>query len=147
MRETLLTESLAGKIGEPNFDTSKAELIVLHYLDLSIRVKKEGMEAVGQWLNKSSRPQKIVEALQGVIEKKSPIVVMSNAKAQLRSTTLTGQELFETLVAKEGACLIAEKSDSFYLFEYLASLFGEAYYDTLKTNIRNLTAKRKPPGT
>lgn len=138
IRGALLTEGLAGKIGNPGFDTVEAERMVLHYLDLCMRIKKDGPEVVESWLARKGRPEVLKRALAAAQEKSSPVLILSDAQDKLRETKMEGAELFEDLLAKEGACLIAEGVDSFYLYEYLASLFGESYYGALKESIRRL---------
>ena len=138
MREPLLTETLAGRIGSQNFDQSGAELMILYYLDLAVTLQRSGADALANWLTKPNRPEKVVQALEGVVAKRSPVVTYSRFAIALKNSDLRGKELFEEIIACEGASLIGEGASPFYLFEYLASLFGEDQYPFLKEKIRKL---------
>ena len=136
-----LLEEIEYNPGTGFIEKNGAEELVLLYIDLAVRIKKDGLESVEDWLGEKERPVPIREALEGVYLGITPSDINEKYRTEIQDAGLFGTELLEILVAAEGAALIAAKEPPFYVFEYLASLFGEEYYETLKNNLKVLFNK------
>ncbi|MES0489041.1 MAG: hypothetical protein ABUK01_03555 [Leptospirales bacterium] len=124
--------------GSGIIDRSGAEEIALLYIDLAVHVKKNGRESIESWIHATERPILIREALEGIYLGISGSEIRERHRAEIREAGLYGTELLETIVAAEGAALIADNENPSYTFEYIASLFGEEYFSTFKNNLKKL---------
>jgi len=126
---------------DPNsgkIDHSGAEEIALLYIDLAVYMKKNGRDSIESWLHSTERPVLIREALEGVYLGITSDEIRERHQTEIRDSGLFGTELLETIVAAEGAALIADNETPTFIFEYIASLFGEEYFDIFKDNLKKL---------
>ena len=133
-----LLEGIHFDSGSGAIDRSGAEEIALLYIDLAVYAKKNGLNSIESWIHSTERPVLVREALEGVYLGVTGDEIRERQRVEIREAGLYGTELLESVVAAEGAALIADKENPAYVFEYIASLFGEEHYNTFKNNLKKL---------